>query len=193
MKFKFAVLTIFILSAFINPQVSFAKPRSRAQLIDAYYREFVSASIRLDYPQIDTALRAVLTKLPEDAFRVVINRRRPILFLTNITSGIARYANATEFTVEEKDPPTFTKGFYIIILGDELNTIADPEAIEGILFHEIAHRYLDHLKSTKHPCEREKEANRLVKSWGFEKEFLKAKKAFGSKEKGDSPCQDYKA
>ncbi len=92
--------------------------------------------------------------------------------------------------MREDDPLTFQNGFYLTTLSDELNDAPDPEAIEGILFHEMAHRYLEHLRAEEFSCEMEREANRLVKQWGFETEYQKASQTLGSKKKGDSPCQD---
>jgi len=120
----------------------------------------------------------------------VTNRRRPIIFLHSYSSGIARYANSTEFIVEKNDPPIFQDGFFIIILGDELNVADDIQAIEGIILHEITHRYLEHLSAEELGCQMEREANRLVKQWGYEKEYLLASETFGAKKKGDSPCAE---
>ena len=37
----------------------------------------------------------------------------------------------------------------------------------------------------------EREANRLVKEWGYELEYNRASEVFGAKHKGDSPCVNY--
>ena len=113
-----------------------------------------------------------------------------MIFVDVLTSGIARTANAVQFTMRKDDPPTFQKGFYLIKLGDNLEDASDVEAIEGVIFHELAHRILEHLSSGKFSCDMEREANRLVKKWGFEKEYTKASGEFGHKEPGDSPCHD---
>ena len=56
----------------------------------------------------------------------------------------------------------------------------------------MAHRHLNHLRQKELSCEMEREANRLVKAWGFETEYKKVSATFGSKKIGDSPCQDQK-
>ena len=70
--------------------------------------------------------------------------------------------------------PAFQDGFYIIFLGSELNNAPNPKAIEGVILHEIAHDYLDHLKADKHSCEMEREANRLVQQWGYKPRISKS-------------------
>lgn len=164
--------------------------QSRQQGVQQYLGEFASGQFPSSYPQIYTALTHALEKLPEDIFLTLTDRDRPILFVVSMTSGIGRYANSTEFVMREDDPPTFQNGFYLVTLSDELDAAFDPLAIEGILFHEMAHRYLEHLKKAEFSCEMEREANRLVKQWGFEKEYQKASEIFGSKTEGDSPCKD---
>lgn len=163
----------------------------RKEIVKEYLEEFASGNILGYYINIRTALQSAMEKLPHDVFISITSRNRPTLFIDVYTTGIARYANALDFTMRENDPPTFQDGFYLIKLGDELEKAADPQAIEGIIFHEIAHRVLNHLHSEREDsCELEKEANRLVKQWGFQEEFSKASAIFGSKKQGDSPCAD---
>lgn len=169
----------------------------RPELVKEYLGEFASGNILGYFGNIRTALQSALGKLPNDVFLSVTERSRPTLFVDVYTTGIARYANALEFNMREDDAPVFQNGFYLIKLGDELDKVSDPQAIEGIIFHELAHRVLNHLNTQGESCDMEREANRMVKQWGFEKEFLKAKEAFGSKQKGDlpagrqdSPCSD---
>ena len=183
----FLIIAVFI---FFNPSFLTAGDQSRSAQVEKYLNEFSGSEFKVDYPQIYQALNAVFMKLPNDVFIAVTNPKRPVIFVSNISSGIARYAHSTEFIKTKK--ATFADGFYLITLADELNAMDDVEAIEGIIFHELAHRYLEHLRKPTFSCEMEREANRLVKAWGFEKEFLKAKKRFGSEKVGDSPCQDLK-
>ncbi|MCK5581296.1 MAG: hypothetical protein KAJ18_08485 [Candidatus Omnitrophica bacterium] len=164
--------------------------QTRKELVKAYLDEFASGRFQAFYPQIYTALTNAFQKLPEDVFITLTDRDRPIIFVLAITSGIGRYANSTEFIMREFDPPTFQDGFYLVTLSDELDDAPTPAAVEGIIFHEMAHRYLEHLKEAEPSCEHEREANRLIKRWGFEKEYQKASEAFGSKKEGDSPCSD---
>ena len=123
-------------------------------------------------------------------FLNVTNRRRPIIFLGYYTVGIARFASATEFNIRDKDAPMLQDGFYVIKLGDALESKGDIETIEGVILHEIAHRQLEHLRHPKSSCELEREANKLMQSWGFEKEFNKVKEVFGAKDHSDSPCYE---
>ncbi|MBF0123185.1 MAG: hypothetical protein HQL21_07275 [Candidatus Omnitrophica bacterium] len=69
------------------------------------------------------------------------------------------------------------------------------DAIMGIVAHEIAHRVLDHLRRNDVSCQAERETNRLIKSWGFAKEFEAASKEFGKAKVGDgvATCQDVPA
>lgn len=158
--------------------------------IQAYVAEFVSPLIKQNYPNIYEGLENALGKVPYDVLKEVTRRERPIVLVPSIQSGIARFANATEFEQEKGKEPAFSEGFYLIILADELNNVEDSEAVEGVVAHEIAHRYLEHLKSPKKGCELEKEANALLKEWRMEREFNTAKKVFGHKQEGDSPCAD---
>lgn len=163
----------------------------REEIAKEYLGEFASGNILGSFPNIREALLKAMTKLPIDVFMAVTPRKRPTLFIDVYTSGIARFANSLDFTMRKDDPETFQEGFYLIKLGDELNNTDDPESIEGVIYHELAHRVLNHLHTDDvDSCDMEREANRLIKQWGFEKEFLKAKEAFGSKRKGDSPCAD---
>lgn len=163
----------------------------RAKQVEAYLDEFAASEFKNGYTNIYKALKNALTKLPEDVFKDVTSRESPVVFVNSITSGIARYAHSTEFYFHEGDPRAFQEGFYLMILGDELNNSNDIEAIEGVILHELAHDYLKHLRAPKHNCEMEREANRLVKTWGYAKEYEKASEVFGAKNAGDSPCVDY--
>ncbi|HBR14395.1 MAG TPA: hypothetical protein DD723_02485 [Candidatus Omnitrophica bacterium] len=162
----------------------------RDEVVREYMREFVSGGIRHVFPKTAAALERVLRALPEDVFLLVTDRAHPVIFVDHYTTGIARYAGSDEFVFEPDDPPAFGQGFYLIKVGDAMNDVSDPQAIEGVLLHEIAHRVLNHLQAGVLSCEQEREANRLVKRWGFEKKFAAAKKHFGSKSKEDSPCHE---
>jgi len=167
-------------------------PDDREEMAKQYLSEFASGNLIHNYPKVRAALLSTLQRLPQDIFLTITERQRPILFIDYYTGGIAQYAGSLEFTMREDDPPTFENGFYIIRLGDGLNDATTPEAISGIVAHEIAHRTLEHLKNKeKHSCELEIEANQLIKEWGFEEEYAKASEEFGSKKEGDSPCQEW--
>ena len=163
----------------------------REEMTKQYLSEFASGNILFNYPKQRTALLNALQKLPLDIYLEVTDRRRPIIFIDYYTAGIAQYAGSMEFRMRETDPSTFGDGFYIIRMGDGLNDAQDEGAIEGIVLHEIMHRYLEHLRSDgKTSCELEKEANQKLKELGFEEEYKKASEFFGAKKKGDSPCSD---
>jgi hypothetical protein len=93
---------------------------------------------------------------------------------------MGKWANSAGIFVEPNDPPTFTKGIWIVKLNTQMNEVNSVEAIEGVVLHELAHKVLEHQGGTFNP-EIEREANRLVKKWGFERQFLKAKEFFGAK------------
>ena len=164
----------------------------REEMAKEYLSEFASGNLIVAYPKVREALLNALMKLPLEIYLEVTQRKRPIIFIDYYTGGIAQYAGSLEFTMRETDPPTFDEGFYIIRLGDGLNNADDVEAIEGIILHEIMHRYLEHLKNeeNRHPCELEKEANQTLKKLDFAEEYSKAADFFGAKKKGDSPCTD---
>ncbi len=173
-----------------NNTVSHWQMDDREEMAKQYLNEFASGNIFQSYPKIANALLNVLQKMPYDAYLQITERSRPILFIDYYTGGIAKYAGSLEFTMRETDPPTFMNGFWIIRLGDGLNEANDIKSIEGVIAHEIAHRVLENLKNTNsHPCEREIDANALVKEWGFSEEFQKASDEFGAKNETDSPCQ----
>ena len=161
---------------------------NRTKIVEQYLTEFGDGSLK-NYPKIQEAIIGALNQLPLPVFLSVTDRKHPIIFIVNITSGIAKYANSTEFNQEKGKPPAFKKGFYMIKLGDELEGVGTVTAIKGIVAHEIAHRYLNHLQM-EFNCNMERDANREIRSWGFEKEYLAAKELFGAKHKGDSPCHD---
>lgn len=163
----------------------------RQEHVTAYMNEFASGSFRSFYTNIGQALENALNKLPEDVFADVTDRRSPIIFINSVTSGIARYANGMEFFFRPQDQAALQDGFYLIVLGDQMNNFDNVEAIEGVIAHEIAHDWLKHLRAPKHNCEMEREANRLIMDWGYEDEYRQASETFGAKKKGDSPCADY--
>lgn len=184
-------LTLLILIAFSgcafhhNPKALITR-ETRAQ---SYLDTHVSIDLK-NSPNIHQALQNVFLKLPDDVFNEVTDHKRPVIFLGSYTTTIARYARSHQFLVTPTDhKDTLNDGVYIIILADELNS-SSVEAIEGIIYHELAHRYLEHLLKSSLNCDVEREANRLVKQWGFEKEFSAASNELGAKLPGDSPCRD---
>ena len=159
----------------------------RAEVVEEYLGEFCSQGIIQGEPKIYTAIKNVLLKLPTDAFLVVTNRSRPLLFTEYYHTGSSRIANTSEISILKDDPPTFTQGLGIVKLSSELEEASDPDAIEAVIAHEIAHRILGHAQAKKSFCQAEKEANQLIKTWGFDEAFKKAKASWGSEGKSDCP------
>ena len=154
--------------------------KTRQQKAEAYLAEFASPAFKDSYTNIYSAIKNVLILLPEYAFEKVTDRSFPVLFTEVPHFGTGRWANSSGIYVMPDDPPTFTKGMWIVKLNTELNEGKDVEAIEGVVFHELAHRVLGH-EGGHFSIEVEKEANHLVKKWGFQKQYLKAKASFGTK------------
>ncbi len=161
---------------------------NRQALKEKYFREYVSSEVRPVYQKIHAALNNVLDVLPHDVFSFVTNPDLPVVFVTSTSDGIARFAHSRPFIKEGKAEQSFKNGFYLIVLGDELDGVDDIQAIEGVLLHEMAHPFLKHYKSNLSSCEQERQANQQVIAWGFKTQFQAAKSAFGHKTTGDSPC-----
>ena len=189
MKSLNIVMGILFLSIFLSPQAQAAKDkeRDRTAAIEAYLAEFCSLQ---EQSMIFTAIKNVLRKMPYKDFLNVTNRRRPVLFVEVYDSGTARFASSQEFIVSKNDPPCCQEGFTLIKLGGALEESQDNVAIAGVVAHELAHRVLEHIKKGKVSCKSEREANRLIKRWGFEKEFAAASKAFGHRKGDPVSCQD---
>lgn len=163
----------------------------RPEIIEEYLGEFESRAFPGAFPKIDAAIRDVLSRIPYADFLKITDRRRPVLFTEVFDSGTAQFANSSEISSLPDDPPAFQDGFTLIKLSTGLNAAADPKAIEGVIAHEIAHRVLDHVKHGKRSCEAEREANNLIKQWGFGAEYEQASQTFGHKAVGQTySCED---
>ena len=189
-RFYWPLLIIVLLSSCSFAQKSTDKSFNRSKYVANYLSFAFGKTAQTDFPKIYQAISDALNEIPEDVLEKATNIKHPVIFTVNITTGIARWANASEVNLTANPEHAFQNGFYLIKLADDLENVADSQAIEGVVLHELAHNYLDHLKRQKFSCEMEREANREVKKWGFEEKYLKAKEAFGSKVKGDSPCHD---
>ena len=153
------------------------KANDRKELVKEYLSEFSPLVFETDFPNIYRALSSVLNRIPINVFVVITDRSYPVIFTEYYTKGLGRIANSEDVFLMDDDPPAFMRGFYLIKLSAELNDAKDPAAIEAVIAHEIVHMLLKHC--LKEPsAENEKEANRLIKKWGFEKEFFKAKECF---------------
>jgi len=166
--------------------------QSRPELVQHYLNEFCSISFPMHYPKTYKAIQHVLNKIPDDVFLAVTERRRPILFTEYHTTGIGRFANSSEIFVLPDDVPAFQDGMTIIKLSAELESADSSQAIEGVIAHELAHRFLEHILKKTERCQREKEANHLIQDWGFAEEFELARKKFGRKDGVKSGCEETK-
>ena len=88
------------------------------------------------------------------------------------------------------DPPCCQQGFTLLKLGLGLGIATAKEPIEGVVAHELAHRVLDHIRKGYVNCDAERQANRLIKQWGFNKEYLLASQVFGQKKGDPAACQE---
>ncbi len=159
----------------------------REENVTEYLSEFAPFGWPQMYPNLFRALKNVLVKLPSEAFFIVTNRKHPVVFTEYHTSGVARFANTSGIVSFPDDPPAFGEGLCIVKFSSELNASDDISAIEGVIFHELAHVVLGHLSAGSYTLDMEKDANHLVKDWGFGKEYAKAKEKFGSHAEGTSP------
>jgi len=179
---------------FKNDRVRGWAINDRAEVVEEYLGEFCSRAFIEGVPKIGDAIRDVLLRIPDDAFLKITDRERPVLFTEVYDSGTAQFANTAEIIAEEGDAPAFTKGLTIIKLSTALDSAKTATPIKGIVAHELAHRYLEHAIKGNLSCESEREANRLIKSWGFEKEYEQASEQFGHKKTGGSvSCREIAA
>lgn len=171
------------------PHGSLGSGDQRAWRVDQYLAEFSSPAF-MNF-QIGPAIRDVLMRLPPEALEKVMDRRRPVLFVDVYSSGTGRFASTSEVIMSPRDIPAFQEGMTLIKLSDALAE-SSPEAIKGIVAHELAHRVLDHVRSHQVSCDSEREANRLIKSWGFTQEFEAASRELGRAKVGEgiASCQE---
>ncbi|MBF0485446.1 MAG: hypothetical protein HQL16_02915 [Candidatus Omnitrophica bacterium] len=164
----------------------------RAEIVKEYLGEFCSGGIVQGGSKTFLAVQDVLMRVPFDVFVNVTNRRHPVLFTEYFDSGTARFANSSEIFSGPDDAPAFEDGIMIMKLSTELDSADSPAAIEGIVAHELAHHVLEHVKKgVAGSCNAEREANRLIKKWGFAKEYEAASKSFGHEKVGGTmACQD---
>jgi hypothetical protein len=166
------------------------KPNDRDELIVEYLGEFCSQTFVRGMPKVYSAIRDVLLRIPFNALLNVTDRKRPVLFTEFYDSGTARFANSAEISTEDGDAPCCAKGFTLIKLSTGLDQAGAQPAIEGIVAHELAHRILEHSRKGAGSCKAEREANALVKEWGFAKEFAEARKMFGSHPGDPASCKE---
>ena len=162
----------------------------RNEVITEYLGEFCSQGIVRGMPKIFTALEDVLRRIPLPDFLNVTDRRRPVLITEYYDAGTARFANTSEIIASEEDAPAAERGLTIIKLSSALNEADSPAPIKGVLAHELAHRVLDHARQGGGSCKKEREANRLIKKWGFTEEYKEASHFFGHKDGDPASCSE---
>jgi len=147
----------------------------REEVVREYMGEFCSEALQAS-PKISSAIRDVLRRIPEEASLLVTRRDFPALFTEYYTEGASRLANSSGIYALADDPPTFARGTWIVKLNSDLERLAAEDAIRAIVAHELAHRVLGHRPGEKDAAEAEKAANRLIRDWGFQKDYLAAKR-----------------
>ena len=174
---------------FQNGKLMYWRLNDRAEIVKEYLAEFCFYQ---DPSIIYKAVRNVLLRMPYKDFLSATRRDRPMLFTEFYDAGTARFASSSEFVVTDNDPPCCKEGFTIVKLGMGLGLAKTPEPIEGVVAHEIAHRVLDTIRKGNANCDGERAANRLIKKWGFKKEFKEASQLFGQKKGDPAGCQEVK-
>lgn len=170
-----------------NGTVKQWKLNDRPEVVEEYLGEFCSLQ---DFPVIFTAIKNVLLRMPYKDFLNATDRQRPVIFTEFYDSGTARFASSQEFTISKDDPPCCREGFTIIKLGLGLSSAKTSKPIEGLVAHELAHRSLDHIRTGHVNCDAEREANALIKKWGFKQEFQDASQQFGQRKGDPAGCQE---
>lgn len=186
------VIFALLLSAgcsFSGPRLDPAVPAQREKMVEAYLSEFCSGNFKEG--RIATAIRAVMMRLPPEALVTVMDRKRPVLFTEVYDEGTARFASSTDVIVTAKDVPAFQQGMTILKISTALEK-GTTEAVMGIVAHELAHRVLDNVRRGDVSCQAEREANRLIKSWGFTREYEAASLEYGHVKEGGgvASCQE---
>jgi hypothetical protein len=194
LKHRLAILALVFAAgcSLVSTRPDPAVPEERQEMVEAYLSEFCSSNFKEG--RIATAIRQVMMRLPAEALLKVLDRRRPVLFTEIYDAGTARFASTSEIIVTPYDKPAFQEGMTILKISTALEK-GPTEAIMGIVAHELAHRVLDHVRRGEVSCDAEREANRLIKSWGFTKEYEAASKEFGHEKEGGgvASCQEKKA
>lgn len=191
-KMKNILLVIFLtggLGCSVPQRLNPLMDEQRAMMVNRYMAEFSSGVFKGS--NIGPAIREVLMRLPADDLKTVMNRRRPVVFVEAYDAGTARFVSSSEMILTKNDVPAFQEGMTIVKISTALEN-GSPEAIQGIVAHELAHRVLDHVRLGKVSCQSEREANHLVKSWGFIKEYEAASKEYGRAREGSgiASCQE---
>ncbi|MBF0386392.1 MAG: hypothetical protein HQL20_00885 [Candidatus Omnitrophica bacterium] len=162
----------------------------RSEVVLEYLGEFCSQGILNGMPKIHEALTDVFMRIPQADFLQVTDRHRPVLITEYYDAGTARFANTSEIIASDTDALAGDKGLTIIKLSSALNDADSAEPIKGVLAHELAHRILAHALKGKVTCQDERQANQLIRKWGFTSEYKAAVRLFGRKEGDPVSCRE---
>ncbi len=191
MKLLFSIFIVcFLTGCSATQRLNLESFEKRGQIIDGYLEEFCSGAF-LNNSKIGPSIRDVMMRMPVNDLEIVMNRRRPVMFVEMYDVGTAKFVSSSEMIVRPEDKPAFQEGMTIIKISTALEN-GSSEAISGIVAHELAHRVFDHVRRGEVSCQSEREANQLIKSWGFEKEYEAASAEFGRKKEGSgvASCQE---
>ncbi len=154
-----------------NDEITGWRLDDREEVVKEYLGEFCSQKIIKDLPSLYDAIRDVFVRLPQKAFLRLTARSHPVVFAEVYSEGNGSLANTSNIVMLDDDPPTFTKGLYVIKLKTDLDEY--PVKAKAIVAHELAHAYLGH-SGTHNSTNEEKIANTLVFHWGFQEELKEA-------------------
>lgn len=139
--------------------------------IEEYLKRSLTREINTHYANIKSAFREILYKIPDSVLKDITNTRCPVVLI-----HAPVIASATSF-YKKRNKFKFNKGIRIISINEKLNKDSIP-IIVGVIIHELAHTYLHCITGESNTKKHEEEADNLLKQWGFEKEYLQARKFY---------------
>lgn len=154
----------------------------REEIVREYLGEYCSQAFIYFIPKMYEAISNCMNKIPIEVFYEITDRSRPVLFTEVHYRGVSRFAATSNVISFEHDPPSFQKGFTLIKLSTEMADVGSVSAIEGVIYHELAHRYLVH-GGEQYKRDNEREANAMVVQWGLKDELQAAIETFSSNPK----------
>lgn len=189
MKYVMIAFTIFITGCASLNTADLSNPQKREAKVNAYLTDFCSPAFHQSL--IGPAIHDVMMRLSPEDLKIILNRRRPVIFVEAYDAGTGKYASSNEIIMTKNERPAFQEGMTIVKISTALEN-GSKEAVMGVVAHELANRVLDHVRRGKVTCKSERESNRLVKAWGFGQEFEAAKREFGREKEGSgvASCQE---